>query len=146
MSLDEQSVIGNEGIRAVAGYGLSVFIGYWNHYLNLAIQHTSDVYLTRMHDFYIGKAIIQNKENIKIEHYYTPRFNEVEKGGILVSPCPSVRLPVCGQDRGRSVSSTILIGSISYLHILSNNFRGCVACNARVKTQTFETLAIFLNL
>ena len=45
MSLDEQSVIGNEGIRAVAGYRLSVFIAYWNYYLNLAIQHTSDVYV-----------------------------------------------------------------------------------------------------
>ena len=50
-----------------------------------------------------------------------PRFNEVEKG-ILVSPCPSVRLSVCA-------SSTILVGSISCLHILSCNFRRCVACN-----------------
>ena len=68
------------------------------------------------------------------------------KGGILVSPCPSVhlsvcpsvRLSVCGQNRVRSVSSTILIGSISYLHILSSNFRRCVACNARFN--------IFINL
>ena len=52
------------------------------------------------------------------------------KGGILVSPCPSVRLSVCGQNRVRSVSSTMLVGSISYLHILSSNFRRCVACNA----------------
>ena len=51
MSLDEQSVIGNEGIRAVAGYRLSVFIAYWNYYLNLAIQHTKDVYSARMYDF-----------------------------------------------------------------------------------------------
>ena len=27
--------------------------------------------------------------------YYTHRFNEVERGVILVSPCPSVRLSVC---------------------------------------------------
>ena len=40
---------------------------------------------------------------------------EVERGvGILVSPCPSVRLFVCGQNRVRSVSSTILVRSISY--------------------------------
>ena len=64
-------------------------------------------------------------------------------GGILVSPCPSVRLSVCGQNRVRSVSSTILIGSISYLHILSSNFRRCVACNARFKIQKFEILANF---
>ena len=38
------------------------------------------------------------------------------KGGILVSPClfvcPSIRLSICGQNRVRSVSSTILVGSI----------------------------------
>ena len=55
------------------------------------------------------------------------------KGGILVSPCPSVRLSVCGQNRVRSVSSTILVGSISYLHILSSNLRRCVACNVCFK-------------
>ena len=68
------------------------------------------------------------------------------KGGILVSPCPSVRLSVrpsvrlsvCGQNRVRSVSSTILIGSISYLHILLSNFRRCVAWNARFKVQTLK--------
>ena len=46
-----------------------------------------------------------------------PPLQRSWKGGILVSPCPSVRLSVCGQNRVRSVSSTILIGSISYLHI-----------------------------
>ena len=56
-----------------------------------------------------------------------PPLQRSWKGGILVSPCPSVRLSVCGQNRVRSVSSTILIGSISYLHILSSNFRRCVA-------------------
>ena len=34
---------------------------------------------------------------------------------------------VCGQNRVRSVTSTILTGSISYLHTLSSNFR-CVRC------------------
>ena len=68
------------------------------------------------------------------------------KGGILVLPCPSVRLSVCGQKRVRSMSSTILIGSISYLHIWPSNFRRCVACNARFKIQKFEILANILNL
>ena len=57
-----------------------------------------------------------------------------------------VRLSVCGQNRVRSVSSTILIGSISYLHILSSNFRRCVACNGCFKIQKFEILANSLNL
>ena len=57
---------------------------------------------------------------------YTPRFNEVERG---VYWFHLVRLSVCWQNRVRSVSSTILIGSISYLHILSSNFRRCVTCN-----------------
>ena len=82
---------------------------------------------------------------------YTPRFNEVERGVywyhlVRLSVRPSVCLSVCGQNRVRSVSSTILIGSISYLHILSSNFRRCVACNARFNIQKFEILANFLNL
>ena len=52
-----------------------------------------------------------------------------------------VRLSICGQNRVRSVSSTILIGSISYLHILSSNFRRCVACNVCYKVLKFEILA-----
>ena len=76
-------------------------------------------------------------------HHYTPRFNEVERGVywyhlVRLSVC----LSVCGQDRVRSVSSTILIGSISYLHILSSNLR-CVACNVHFK---IWNLANFFNL
>ena len=74
---------------------------------------------------------------------YTPRFNEVDRGLYWYH---LVRLSVCGQNRVRSVSSTILIGSISYLHILSSNFRSCVACNTHLKVQKFEILANFLNL
>ena len=33
--------------------------------------------------------------------------------------------------------------SISYLHILSSNFRRCVACNARLEIQKFEILKFF---
>ena len=75
-------------------------------------------------------------------------------GGILASPdtyikCAiqmSVRPSVCGQNRVRSVSSTILVGSISYLHILSSNFRRCAACNACFKIYNFEILANSINL
>ena len=83
--------------------------------------------------------------------YYTPHFNEVERGVywyhlVRLSVCLSVRLSICGQNHVRSVSSTILIGSISYLHILASNFRRCVACNARFEIQKFAILANFLNL
>ena len=78
-----------------------------------------------------------------LSFFYTPRFNEVERG---VYWYHLVRLSFCGQNRVRSVSSTILIGSISYLHILSSNLRRWVACNAGFKIQKFEILANFLNL
>ena len=74
---------------------------------------------------------------------YNPRFNEVDRG---VYWYHLVRLSVCGQNRVRSVSSTILIGFISYLHILSSNLRRCVACNARFKIKKIKILANFLNL
>ena len=44
-----------------------------------------------------------------------------------------VRLSVCGRNRVRSISSTILTGPISYLHILSSNFRRCVVRNVCFK-------------
>ena len=50
-------------------------------------------------------------------------------GGILVSLRPSsVRPSVRPASRVRSVAPTVLVGSISYLYILSSNFRRCVAC------------------
>ena len=73
---------------------------------------------------------------IYIYVYYTPRFNEVDRGvywyhlvrlSVCLFVCLSVGLSICGQNRVRSVSSTILIWSISYLHI-------------------FEILVNFLNL
>ena len=54
-----------------------------------------------------------------------------------------VRLSVCGQNRVRCVSSTILATSISYLQILSTNFRMCVACWFLWQILKFEFLAFF---
>ena len=51
-----------------------------------------------------------------------------------------VRLSVCGQNRVHSVSSTVLAGSISYLHTLSSNFRRCVACKVVFKIKKIEVL------
>ena len=39
-----------------------------------------------------------------------------------------VCLSICGQNRVHSVPSTVLARSISFLQILSTNFRRCVAC------------------
>ena len=55
-------------------------------------------------------------------YYYTPASTKLKGGYWLHLVRPSVRLSVCGQNRACSVSSTILVGSISYLHILSSNF------------------------
>ena len=78
-----------------------------------------------------------------IGDHYTP-LNKVEGGytGFTMSICPSI----CGQNRGHSVSSTILTESISYLHILSSNFRRCVVCKVFIKIKKFEVLANSLNL
>ena len=95
--------------------------------------------------YWAHRCPVQNKvRNIhsRGQTYYTPRFNEVERG---VYWFHLVCLSICGQNRFRSVSSTILIGSISYLHILSSNFRRCVACNVCFKIQKLEILPNSLN-
>ena len=99
-------------------------------------------HLHNLHDLYAATAATCL---MKITWLYPPLQRSWE-GGILVSPCPSVRPSVCGQNCVRSVSSTILVGSISYLHILSSNFRRCVACNVCFKIEKFEILANSLSL
>ena len=64
----------------------------------------------------------------------TPRQNEINtvhcipplQRSFTLSVCPSIRLFVCGQNRIRSVISTILAAPFSYLHIISNNLWRCV--------------------
>ena len=56
---------------------------------------------------------------------------------LLQRSCPSVRLSIRRQNRIRSVSSTILTGSISYLHIVLTDFRRSFALKMFVK---FENL------
>ena len=68
-----------------------------------------------------------------------PLLNEVEGGytcftlsdhlSVCLSICLSFHLSICGQNHVRSVSSTILAGSIFYLCTLSSNFRRCVGCD-----------------
>ena len=81
----------------------------------------------------------------QLNSHYTPASTKL-KGGILVSCCPSVCPSVCGQNRVRSVTSAILVESISYLHILSSNFRRCVAYKVLCKIPKFEFLANSSNL
>ena len=74
-------------------------------------------------------------------HFFIPPSSTKLKGGytgFTLSVCPSVRLSICGQNHVRSVSSTILIKSSSYLHILSSNFRRCVTCNNCWKIKHFK--------
>ena len=59
---------------------------------------------------------------------------------------PSVRLSVRLASRVRSVAPPVLVGSISYLYILSSNFRRCVACKVSCKISKFEFFVSFLNL
>ena len=82
-----------------------------------------------MFDLAITKDEISAKDihtdlSVRSDHSsscYTPHFNEVERGvywyhlvrpSVRPSVCPSVRLAICGQNRVRSVSSTMLAGSI----------------------------------
>ena len=77
-----------------------------------------------------------------------PPHNEVVGGytGFTPSVRPSVRPSVCPSvrpaSRVRSVAPTILIGSISYVYILSSNFRRCVAYKVSGKISKFVFLAI----
>ena len=61
------------------------------------------------------------------------------------SICPSVLLPVRPASHVRSVAHRVLVGSISYLHILSTNFRRCVGFKVSCKISKSEFLA-FLYL
>ena len=57
-----------------------------------------------------------------------PRQRSWGGTGFTSSVCPSVRPSVCRLNCVRPVSSTVLARPISYLHILSTNVRGFVAC------------------
>ena len=69
-----------------------------------------------------------------------PTHNEVVVG---INWFHSVRPSVRPASRVRSVAPTVLVGSISYLYILSSNFRRCVACKVSCKISKFGFWAIF---
>ena len=67
--------------------------------------------------------------------YYTPSTTKLLGVYWFHSVRPSVPRPyrVCPPSYVRSVAPTVLVGSISYLHILSSNFRRCVPCQVSCK-------------
>ena len=80
--------------------------------------------------------------------YYTPPAQRSCWGYIGFTP--SVRLSVRPSRVRpatcvRSVASTVLVGSISYLCILSSNFRWCVACKVSCKNFKIWSFGNFLN-
>ena len=102
-------------------------------------------HMTSLNSFHIGSGdgllpVLKPRPCLKQPWFiihYTSRFNEVERGHT------GFTLSVCGQNRVLSVFSAILIGSISYLHILSSNFRECVACNVCSKIKKNWSLGEF---
>ena len=79
-----------------------------------------------------------------VSAFVIPRASTKLKGGytgITLSICPSV---------DRIVSPLYLqqysLDPFSYLHILSSNFRRCVACNARFKIWNFGKFFKFVTL
>ena len=69
---------------------------------------------------------------------YPPKYEVV---GGYIGFTPSVRPSVCPSvhpaSRVRSVAPTVLVGSISYLYILSSNFRRCVTFIAKFQNLNF---------
>ena len=77
--------------------------------------------------------------------HHTPCTMKLLGGYIVFTP--SVHLSVCPSIRPTSrvcsVVPTVLVGSISYLYILSSNFRRCVMCKDSCQILGFQFLAIF---
>ena len=53
---------------------------------------------------------------------------------------------VCATNHTCSVVPTVLVGSISYLYMLSSNFRRCVACKVSCKIWIFGNFLKFVTL
>ena len=78
-------------------------------------------------------------------NHYTPRTRKLWGVYWFHSVRLSVHLSVRLAFRDRSVAPTVLVGSISYLYILSSNLRRCVMCTVSCKIAKFQFLAIFLK-
>ena len=92
------------------------YLSYWQWFcIAASICHRSPGYSHCNPDMKTIPELItgyQHKWYFNCSPALYPPIQRSWKGGILVSPCPSVRLSLCGQNHVSSVSSTILIGSI----------------------------------
>ena len=81
---------------------------------------------------------------VSMSNLLYPLHNEVVGGyiGFTPSVCPSVR----PASRVRSVVPKVVVGSISYLYILSSNFRRCVACRVSYQIRIFGNFLKLVTL
>ena len=130
-----------------------------SHYLKQCwTRYLSAFGVTRPHK--LGN-LLRPGDTIWVGHHYTTKFLYSPHNEVVIPPgtqrsCwgvywfhsvhPFVRPSIRPASRVRSVAPTFLVGSTSYLYILSNNFRRCITCKVTCKIAKFEFLAIFLNL
>ena len=86
----------------------------------------------------LQKLLVSKEEQLETQQvaalaHYTPCTTKLLGVYWFHSVCLSVR----PASRVRSVAPTVLVGSISYLYILSSNFRRCVACKVSCKISKF---------
>ena len=114
------------------------------------VQHATAIYpipwyTTAIYREYtiLGKMLFILKQGLEsYTKFLYPRHSKVVGS---VYWFHSVRPFVCPASSVRSVAPAFMVGSISYLCILSSNLR-CVMCRVECKISKFEFLAIFKNL
>ena len=135
----------------------SFYSVYWLDSLEIRLDHNSTYYRSLSKNSDVKPRISHcDSQNLQYKAHpeFWPSHRRIFKTSLYYKTrliletrrYTGITMSVCGHNRVRSVSSTILIGSISYLHILWSNFRRCVRCNACFKINKFEILANFLNL
>ena len=112
--------------------------GYFPVAIHVGVLGTLSLYLShgpeKLHSvFFCGFCWLYSLHNKVVGGYiaFTPSIHP--------SICPSIR----PTSRVRSVVPTVLVGSISYLYILSSNFRRCDACKVACKILKLKFLAVF---
>ena len=117
------TTMGNHGVAGgISERRRSSFSSY-NYWCSIMKHHAYDTHFKSIHypkiDFFSGICILN------LLFYYAPHTMKLLGGynGFTPSIHPASSV--------RSVASIVLVGSISYLYISSNNFRRCVACQVK---------------